>query len=121
MRSAKRTGLKLDLGEWGYGDLFYSYRRYFVVDNQTGALRAGIDLWRVVNLDAGAAVVHSQPLDEVRGELLYDLDAAAWIDLGQLVSPLAGLRVTLLYQVFVEPELVQQVGMLRLSYRYRNE
>ncbi|MCU0619925.1 MAG: hypothetical protein MUC69_00300 [Gemmatimonadales bacterium] len=121
-----RGGLKLLLGARGYAEVAYSYRRFFVVDNQLAEVRGEVDVTPALTLDLGLAVMHSRPLASAPGDglqpvhgVIFDGEASVWVHFGGLSRRLRGLDLQLLYQAFVEPGVLCQIAMARLSYRLR--
>jgi hypothetical protein len=112
-----RGGVKLLLGETGFVDVYYSYRHHFTVDNHIGSVRCGLDFGDTVSFDSGVIAMHTRNRDSGNADMLYDVDAGLWLDLGRVTDALSGLRLLVHYLGFVEPGLLVHWGHIRLSYR----
>jgi hypothetical protein len=101
-----RGGVKAAQSDLGYVDLFGAYRDYFGAAHQIGGLQIGWDGYAYVGVDAGGSVLNVEDIG-----LLYDVNAAIYGNLGPV-------RLTAVYQVFIEPELVYQLFFFRAGYRF---
>jgi len=114
-----RPGLKVLVGDNGYLNAFYAYRRYFSTLAQQGGLDLGLDLTRFVALDASATAFWLRPLAGGAGSRLVDLSAGVRVGLGAVAGPLDDLDVMSQYQGLVDGGSVTHIGWVRLTYRYR--
>lgn len=114
-----RPGLKVLVGDSGYVNAFYAYRRYFETLAQQGGLDVGLDVGRFVALDASAAVYWLRSLAGGAKSRLIDLSAGVRLGLGVFAGPLDDLDMMSQYQGLVDGGSVTHIGWVRLTYRYR--
>ncbi len=101
-----RGGVKLVSPTLGYADLYGAYRDYFGTRYQTGGLQAGFEGLTWLGADAGFSVLNAQAVG-----VIYDVNAMLWGQLGPV-------RLTAMYQAFIEPDLFYQLFFVRLGYRF---
>lgn len=114
-----RTGLKLRFGKTSYANTYYSYRRYFVVNNHLTAVRFGLELTEHLHLESGATAMHSTHLETKASRWLFDVDGSLWFNLGSWSKTLDGFSMLIGCQAFIDYGIAFFVGHARLIYRFR--
>jgi hypothetical protein len=115
-----RPGLKVLVGDNGYVNAFYAYRRYFTALASQGGFDLGVDLSRFVALDASVTGYWLRRLGGGSISRLVDLSAGVRFGLGAMARSLEELDVMTQYQGLVDGQTVTHIGWVRLTYRYRD-
>jgi hypothetical protein len=114
-----QAGIKYADFSFGYVDVSGAYRRHFEATNQLASMQVGLDLAEGVNLDAGVTALRTTPDSGEAAMMLYDLNAAASLELSAIDPSLQGIRLLGMVQTFVDPEMLFHVLYLRVGYRFR--
>lgn len=117
--SEATLGLKLNDFELGYLDLSATLRDYFGAPSQLAIVSAGTELSDAIGFDASFSALRV-PWMAGEPELLYDLNAALWMDLRAIAEPLGDIRLMAMSQTFIDPEMTLHIFYLRLGYRFRD-
>ena len=116
-----RGGVKLQRIGLGYLDLSGTFRRYFDTENLIGTVQAGLDIVEGLSLDLGGGLMRLDPYDPLLAEdVLVDLNATLWLELGLLHESLEGARALGQYQAFLDGEAFMQTVFVSVGYRYRS-
>lgn len=107
-----RGGVKVMWQGGGFLNLFAAKRRYFDADNTQAGLAVAHAPHRLVQLETGVTATLARSTDARPRSWVYDV-------YGQAVASLGGYSLIMLYQGFVEDDLLQHIGLVSLSYRQR--
>lgn len=115
-----RPGAKLLFGSTGYLDAYYAFHRYFETRNNRAGVNVGKDVLDFGGIDGGLHVIHSKPPLPAESLWLLDIYGSVRAGLGVFHESLSGLDLIAQVSLFIEPDVVYQIYVLRVAYRYRD-